>query len=115
MHSLAQRLDHALGSGRLAQAVVGVSAMDGHDYYRRRNEWGHWQPDVESSNTWLWSLGTSVWLGASLTERIKQLSVPAAIASTTPVGDGCRLDLAPGADIDDFDLALAPLRSPLTY
>ena len=108
---VADTLDQLVTSNKIIQAVSGASGKDDNDYYKDRwDEARTARDDVAWSTTWLWSLGSTIWLGTELADRLDDAVIPTTIATRTPLGTGCRIDLANDADVDQLDHCLEGLR-----
>ena len=111
LHNIANTLDRLVTSNMITQAVSGTSGKDDSDYYKDR--WGEAttaRDDVSWSTTWLWSLGSTIWLGSELTNRVDSMAIPGTLATRTPLGSGCRIDVIADTDIDELDQCLEGLR-----
>jgi hypothetical protein len=102
-------------SNKITQAVSGTSGKDDYDYdydyYKSRIGPGSTaRRDISWSTTWLWSIGSTIWLGTELASRLDSAVIPTSIATRTPLGTGCRINLKNNNDIDELDHCLEGLR-----
>ena len=103
-------VDELVRAGHVLQAVMGRSESSSADSYLRKG----WisiaeRAGLDWSTTYIWSLGSTVWLGRELSARLASVGDLSSVADVVHLGEGCRIENHDGYDITRLKAVLSGL------